>query len=146
MKVYLAGPYAARELLGEYAIELADIGISVTSRWLLETHDITPGTQKAAVDLSDEEVSAHAIADLADVEAADVLVLFTAANVGFEGGGGRHVETGVAIALNKPVVVVGEPENVFHRMGFGVRLVQDWPDAVRALSEYAAARFTQVAR
>jgi hypothetical protein len=29
--------------------------------------------------------------------------------------GGRHVETGVALALDIPVLVWGEAENIFHR-------------------------------
>ncbi|MCL8026331.1 hypothetical protein [Nocardioides bruguierae] len=126
MKVYLAGPYAARSTLHTYAAELEPIGIEVTSSWLKETHEITPGTEKAATDLTDDEVSAHARMDIADVRTADLLVLFTAASVGCEGGGGRHIETGMAIALSKPVLVVGEPENVFHRMGSPVFVFPDW--------------------
>ena len=54
--------------------------------------------------------------DLNDVVRSDLLILFTAAFVGIEGGGGRHVETGWALAHGVPIIVVGQPENVFHRM------------------------------
>jgi nucleoside 2-deoxyribosyltransferase len=129
--VYLAGPYAARDLLGRYARELEQIGYHVGTRWLAEDHSITPGTEGAAVDLADEQAAQHAMDDLADI-----LLAFTAASVlpadervkrGTSGG--RHIETGYALALNKPVVLVGDAENVFHRMPHVTR-VPDWHDAV----------------
>ena len=104
MKVYLAGPYASRATLAQYAAELATIGIKVTSSWLAETHEINDGTEKAATALSDEQVAQHAITDVREVRDSDLLVLFTATSVGCEGGGGRHVETGIALALNRPVL------------------------------------------
>lgn len=129
MKVYLAAPYGSRDTIRTYAAELREIGIAVTSTWLDEQHEINAGTQGAAVALSDEQVSQHAQADIREVRDSDLLVLFTAKAVGAEGGGGRHVETGIALALRKPVLVVGEPENVFHRT-HGVFAVPDWHGAV----------------
>ena len=135
MKIYLAAPYAARELVKGYAAELTRIGFTVTSSWIDETHDINAGTTGAATDLDDTQVAAHAAGDLYDIDLADLLVAFTAKATSTEGGsGGRHVETGYAIAKNKPVVVVGEPENVFHRLGRACTLVPDWHEAVIELS------------
>jgi nucleoside 2-deoxyribosyltransferase len=140
MKVYLAGPYGARAQLTAYAKELAEIGIEVTSSWLAETHEINSGTQGAAVALSDTQVAEHAHTDIREVRDSDLLVLFTAAAIGCEGGGGRHVETGVALALRKPVLVVGEPENVFHRMGSPVFAFPDWHTVVLDLARRFANR------
>jgi nucleoside 2-deoxyribosyltransferase len=152
LTVYLAAPYGSRDTIAGYAAELTSIGITVTSSWLAEKHEINDGTQGAATALSDDQVADHANTDLREVRDSDVLVLFTAAAVGVEGGGGRHVETGAALALGKPVLVVGEPENVFHRLGpRQVFLVADWHAAVldlarrfvvaqRPLPEMAAAR------
>lgn len=129
MKVYLAAPYGSRDTIRTYAAELREVGITVTSSWLNEQHEINPGTEGAATALSDEQVSQHAQTDIREVRNSDLLVLFTAAAVGVEGGGGRHVETGVALALRKPVLIVGEPENVFHRTT-GVFAFPDWHAAL----------------
>lgn len=129
MKVYLAAPYGARGAIRTYAAELREIGITVTSSWLDEKHEINAGTQGAATALSDQQVSDHAQTDIREVRDSDLLVLFTAKAAGTEGGGGRHVETGIALALRKPVLVVGDPENVFHRTT-GVFTFPDWHAAV----------------
>lgn len=115
-KVYVAGPYGAREQLRQVRERLRAHGHVVSSSWMDEDHEVTAGTQGAAVDLPTATVAGYAATDLLEVGDADVLVLFTAASVGVEGGGGRHVETGYALAKGVQVVVVGEPENVFHRL------------------------------
>lgn len=133
--VYLAAPYGARGRIREYAAELEALGYTVTSTWLSETHEINSGSQGAAVALPDEVVSAHAEQDMSDIDQSAVLVLFTAAFLGVEGGGGRHIETGYALAQHLPVVVVGKPENVFHRLGEPVVYLRDtWEEARDALS------------
>lgn len=137
MKVYLAAPYGSRSQVRLYADELQAAGFDVTSTWLAETHEINAGTEGAATSLPDDVVAAHAETDLIDINLSDVLVLFTSAYVGVEGGGGRHVETGYALAQGKPVIVVGEPENVFHRM-LGVHLVADWQHARGVLARWSA--------
>jgi nucleoside 2-deoxyribosyltransferase len=139
MKVYLAAPYGARTLVAGLATELPQVGMRCTSTWLEEQHEITPGTEAAATALDDATVSGHAVQDLADVSRSDVLVLFTAAYFGVEGGGGRHIETGYALAMGKPIIVIGEPENIFHRIGsvpernFSVTIVADWHQAILQL-------------
>lgn len=92
-----------------------------------------------------------------DIKLSDLLVLLTESASALVGGtatsGGRHVETGFALALGKPVIVVGAPENVFHRLrakpgvhGWSVQCVADWHEAVLVLAgrlvehERAAAR------
>lgn len=135
MKIYLAGPYAAREKIAAYARELETIGFTVTSSWLAETHEISEGTTGAAVAISDEEVAAHAETDLRDLTRSDLVALITeqAAGAG-SSSGGRHVETGYAIARDKHVVVVGAPENVFHRAPQRCTCVPDWHAAVVELA------------
>lgn len=145
MRGYLAAPYAARELVAEYAHELVACGIDVTASWLDETHEINAGTLGAAPALTGAEVARHAATDLDDIGRCDVVVLFTAGSLGFDpsevASGGRHVETGYALAKGIPVLVVGEPENVFHRLGHlapqpGVPWVEQvgtWMDAMGEL-------------
>lgn len=135
MKVYLAAPYAARDTAKDYAAELARVGFTVTSSWLEEKHEINDGTTGAATDLTDAQVAVHAAKDLADIDVSDLLVAITAKALGVEGGsGGRHVETGYAIAKGKRVLVVGEPENVFHRLGRACSVVPNWHEAVIELA------------
>lgn len=136
MKVYLAAPYAARDTVRSYAAELTRIGFTVTSSWLNETHEINAGTIGAATELDDDAVAQHAHQNLLDIDKAGLLVSITAATLSVDGGsGGRHVETGYAIAQGLPVIVVGEPENVFHRLGRAAcTVVPDWHEAVIELS------------
>lgn len=144
MKVYIAAPYAARELAKTYADELATIGIECTSTWVTETTTIDNQSTGAATGLDDEQVRQHVTTDLRDIARADVLVHLTAEHVWHNtnssyssskapalNSGGRHVELGYALARNKPIVNVGDPENVFHR-GRGTN-VPDWHSAVLAL-------------
>lgn len=135
MKIYLAAPYAARERVKDYAAELTRVGFTVTSSWLDEKHDIKPETVGAATGLNDAQASTHVETDLRDIDRSDLLVLFTERAVGVDGSsGGRHVETGYALAIGYPVLVVGEPENIFHRSTRRVTCVPDWHEAVVELS------------
>lgn len=140
MKIYLAAPYAVRDTVKQLAAELWRVGFVVTSSWLDETHDIKPGTEGAATDLDDAQVAQHARQDFADIDKSDLFVLWTAEACGAEGGGGRHVETGYALARGIPVVVIGEPENVFHRLDAGVTTVSGWHEAVLELTHRLVAR------
>ena len=142
--VYLAGPYAARARLNVFAEDLRAMLVEVTASWLNETHDITPGTVNAATDLSDADVAKHASDDLDDIGNADLLILITATVAGVPNAtsGGRHVETGFALAMPIPVLVVGQPENVFHRLGAdqGVFIAKDWQDALSKVAAHEAGR------
>lgn len=133
MKVYLAGPYAAREALARCAAELEKVGYTVRARWLDGTHEVV--ADEAAATPQDRERWARE--DLQDVSAVDVLVAFTQAASGCPRdkglSGGRHIETGYALALNKRVVLVGDPENVFHSLN-GITKVADWHEALILLA------------
>lgn len=126
MKLYLAAPYAARDWVREVAApKLVAAGHTMTSEWLLATRAITPATLGTAAASTDAEVMYHAGKDLEEVAAADVLVHFTASYLVARTrldplrdnlhSGGRHVETGYALALHKSVIIMGQPENIFQR-------------------------------
>jgi nucleoside 2-deoxyribosyltransferase len=142
MRVYLAAPYAARDHLRPLAEELRSLGFATTSSWIGEQQDINAGTVGAAVAQTQAEVEAHVVQDFSDLNRTDVVVAFTAVTCArlccgdwlpSFNTGGRHVETGFALAKGKRVIVVGEPENVFHRAA--CRCVPDWHAAVLALVE-----------
>lgn len=124
MKVYTAAPYAARELVRGHREHLLAAGLEPVSSWVHETVKITEGTKGAAAALTDTEVRHHAKGDFRDIRGCALLLHYTAAYcaerlpevdpAGFYSGG-RHVETGYALARGIPVVVLGEAENVFQR-------------------------------
>ena len=140
MRVYLAAPYAARDALRKCADDLTRLGHHCTSSWLKETSEIGAGTVGVAADITDEQAAAHVRTDLRDVRSSQAIVMWTwaaAEPIVVTGGGnsgGRHVEVGAAMAQGIPVVVIGEPENIFHR-GDGVVCVADWHEACLALAD-----------
>ncbi len=107
MMIYIASHSQprARELKGV----LESQGHVIVARWI--DCDAKFGLGVGAY--SDEERRALAVMDEEDVRTADALVLL-AEPEGHLVPGGKHVETGMAIALQRPVFVVGRRENLFH--------------------------------
>lgn len=145
--VYLAAPYALRDALRDYADNLNQLGHICTSTWLNATHQLTPGALGTSPDQDESYAKEHVLGDIDDVSRSDVVVLFT---WGFSklvvpeeqlgtNSGGRHVETGVAMALGIPVLVVGEAENIFHRGG--CKVVPDWLGVLTELRALHDVRF-----
>lgn len=108
MRVYLAARWARRVEIAAIADDFRQRGHRVTSRWLSETID--------AFRLPGEDAALPGTESLADIAAADAVVLFTEdrAQALPENGGGRHFELGFAYALDKLLFIVGPRENVFH--------------------------------
>jgi nucleoside 2-deoxyribosyltransferase len=115
MRAYIAAPYPERDQAIRIMRMLELQGIEVTSTWLR-----SPDT------LSDE----HARVDLADVARADVLVALNPESWNERGTGGRHVEFGYALALGKPIVLVGERSNIFHYLDI-VKRIDDSEDITK---------------
>jgi len=121
--VYLAARIRRRDELLAHAAELNAAGIEVTSSWL---------TMPAPDDWASTVWADLARIDREDVLRADGLILF--AEPELDGGSGRHVEFGMALALGKPTIVVGRVENLFQRLP-EVRVVEDWPAALALLTQ-----------
>ena len=105
MKLYVASQnkYEAQQV----AVLLTKAGHELTSNWAFS---VAPFHTWA---LSVEERKKIAIDDIEDVkQAVDGVVLI--ANEMKLCPGGKHTETGVALALGRRVYVLGEPENIFH--------------------------------
>lgn len=126
MKIYLAAPYAGRDILKEQLDFWTEHGYEVTCGWVKGTRPLGAASYGISAVSTDEEVKAHAQMDLADIDEADVLVHYTAQYLQSLDptlgsvthnlhSGGRHVETGYAIAKDIPVVVIGPLENIFQR-------------------------------
>lgn len=126
MKVYLASRYSLKETMLGYARELRDMGVAVTSRWLAE-----PYTANTTMDQVDpEELRRFALDDLEDIRDADALIFFSESVPTARGG--RHAEFGYALALGKPIMVVGPYENIFHYLS-GIKQVDTWEQAKESL-------------
>ena len=141
LRVYIAAPYSRKDEMNFVKSRLLEIGIGVTSSWLKEPH--SPTAQMG--DLSHEEHQTYALQDIADVRAADAMLFFTDPTKTIIRAG-RHVEFGMAVALNEfrfgnyPIFVVGQDrENIFHHLD-NVSHYDSWKDARNALVEYSANR------
>jgi nucleoside 2-deoxyribosyltransferase len=115
LKVYIAAKFEQQAEVCDKATELEHLGMEVTSRWRFEDGTIP--------------LAACAQMDLDDVKDADVLLLLTS---GGKSGGGKHVETGYAIALGKRVIMVGPKENVFHNLPV-ITIYDRWEQAIDEL-------------
>lgn len=109
MNIYLAGRYGRREEIVGYIADLGGAGHTCSSRWLFQETDST----KRAV--TDEQRQEWAVMEMEDIAKSDAMILFTEEpDVNGAGRGGRHFESGAAVAMNKPLVLVGPRENLFH--------------------------------
>jgi hypothetical protein len=111
MSFYLTARYSRRDELRGYAEKLTKSGFEVGCRWLDTTWVDRPGeSSNAPPERRGENISAN----LEDLCSATTVVSFTEPPATGKGRGGRHVEYGYALALNKTLVVVGPRENLFH--------------------------------
>ena len=141
MKVYLAGGYSTKDQLKKHAEELAAANIQCTSSWLNEPY-------KADATLStiptDAERIKYAMNDLIDINAADVVVLFTIDPTTPFVRGGRHFEAGYAFALmvtgylggSPKLVVCGPRENIFYYLP-QVTVIPTWEVTLQYLKNGA---------
>lgn len=111
MKVYLCARYSRRDELRAVRERLQASGHTVTSSWLDTQweHRDDQGSSAAPPEYREE----YAVKDYNDVLDADCLVAFTEPPRS-GGRGGRHVEFGIALAAGKILIIVGQPENIFH--------------------------------
>lgn len=141
MKIYLAARYSRNDEMRGIRDVLERMGHKVTSRWI-DCHPDTNGTPELENSLSQEALTAapevgarFAQVDVADLEAADVVISFTSPDGG--GKGGRHIEFGYGLARGKQMILVGPRENVFHTLP-EVERYRDWPHLLVTLTEVAA--------
>lgn len=121
MKVYIASFFDTRDRLRPYADKLWAMGHEVVSTWLNEV-------AKPAQMTREEFWRKLAVKDLAEVNAADLLVIDT---FDVTPRGGREVEFGFALGCfqRKTIYLVGPVRNVFHTLAD--RQFDDW-DALLA--------------
>lgn len=130
-KVYLAARYSRDEEMRGVRAVLMALGYEVTSRWI-DCHEGKYPGSFTCERLNDDPGYCAAVGrkDVEDLAAADTVVSFTSPGGG--GKGGRHVEFGLALGLDKRLIIVGPRENVFHTLP-RVQWYPDWPSLVMAL-------------
>ena len=129
-RLYLAAAFERSAEVAGYAMALEAFGYQITSRWLDRDNQL-PGSAVAVHAASPDwakRIEELAALDAEDVVACDRLVCWTGKH-----GSGRNVEFGMAAALSKSLIVVGEPENIFH-LAAGVLRVADFDELLAVLS------------
>ena len=125
--VYLAARFTRKAEMRQYAEDLDELGIGVTSRWVhAGAHEWT-GTPDDAIPAGAQ--LGFAQDDLDDIDAADMLVIFTDQQ-GTRGG--MWVELGYALGQGMPVLVVGPLANIF--CAVADYRVDTWADALAFLA------------
>lgn len=128
MKVYLAAAWSRRKEILAVAEELIEAGVEVTSRWLWEETSLQ---KEARLGNKERDLRERCYYDLADVDAADILVRFTDPETQNRGNiyddksgdkvdvrllsAARMVEWGYAMAKGKSLITVGGKQCVFDR-------------------------------
>lgn len=114
MKVYLAAPWSFKEQAKIVKKIFVDAGFDVVSRWI-DLHVPKPenSIELGWAEANEEIMRREAYNDIEDVKECDVLVLMNIQPRNFESTG-KAVETGIALILDKKVVLVGDKTNVFH--------------------------------
>lgn len=135
MCVYLSGQFEDAPELRRVRDALESAGVRVTSRWLA-TLSSTPATARAHEVGAGSRLAAIARQDMEDIEACDVVVVFNPESARSTGRGGRHVETGYALALRKQVIIVGVRGNVFHWLP-EITVAENWRELIDVLRNNA---------
>ncbi len=104
-RVYLAGPWVEREKAEAYSKILEAAGFEITHPWwVYEGADQT----KESVEFL-EDCANH---DVWGVSSADIVIVINSVK-----SEGKAVETGMAIAWNKPIILIGKkPINIFYHL------------------------------
>jgi nucleoside 2-deoxyribosyltransferase len=102
-RIYLAAPWVRRDEARAAGELIEAAGHTITKKWW-EHRDVP-------IDQADRhlELEQQAIEDLEGVFRAQVFVLLNLAT-----SEGKAVETGLALAYGKPIILVGERSNLFH--------------------------------
>jgi hypothetical protein len=111
---YFAATYDRHAEMREYRnrLQAALSSATVTSRWIdLHGGDLPQALGPDVLNDDPDLGESFALADLSDIDMADVLVAFTGGN---STKGGRHVELGYALETGMTIALVGRRENVFH--------------------------------
>jgi nucleoside 2-deoxyribosyltransferase len=125
MRLYLAARLSLAPVMNEATAFFERYGHVVTSRWHRRGTTEPQGAGRSSL------LAQFAAEDLADIDSADAVVLFTEAGKHFAGG--RHVEAGYALGRGKRLIIFGPRENIFYHLPAVVQVI-DWEGLRKALA------------
>lgn len=123
LQVYIACPWDQRARAATAAVAFEEAGCGITCRWWEQ--DINTDIAKA--------ITKQAMTDYDGIISADLFVLLNHPSP----SGGIHVETGIALELEIPIIIVGERSNIFHYLG-AIEVVETVADAIGLLDDVEA--------
>jgi hypothetical protein len=129
LKIYLSARYSRHLELQTYAKHLESLGHEITSRWIQGNHEIS-GISRGNINHKDNERLARE--DYYDLLIAEQVICFTELSESSYSRGGRHVEYGIALALNKRLIIIGHRENVFYFLP-EIPFYETWNEALAYL-------------
>jgi nucleoside 2-deoxyribosyltransferase len=130
MKIYLAAQFSEQALMKEWRKLLRQNGHYITSRWLeVKESGLDEAHKTNAAD--------EAAKDLQDIKASEIVISKTINRGDMFTGGGRHIEFGYALALDKMLINVGGYESIFHKLAITVPTIEQ---AIEIVNEAAKAK------
>jgi hypothetical protein len=142
VNAYLAARYSRHEEMYKYALELATLGIGCTANWVRGDHEIRSNQQSD----TPQWLRYFGQEDFTDVVRANVFIAFSEEpNAPGRQRGGRHVEFGIALALDIPILIIGPQENIFHHLP-RITHVSSWEEAKNWLMDHIQAGDLEIGR
>ena len=125
MNIYIAAPWEHREF-AKHVAELvnAEDRLTVKASWL-DGKIENLGTD---MDYDSEHLKSEAVKDVIDVSECQAFLLLNVQARGSETSG-KAVETGIALALGKTIIIVGKATNIFHLLSH-VTIVKTIDEAI----------------
>lgn len=133
MIIYLAARYSRFKEMQKVRADLEAIGHIVSSRWINGDHNLDEHC-------TSEEKLRLVHEDIEDLCRADCVMSFTEVPRATNSRGGRHVEFGIGLVLDKRLIVIGPRENVFHHYP-SVEWYPDYQSFYRCLKAEDEERF-----
>lgn len=126
MRVYLAANFNRHPELREYAKLLSEQGHINTASWIYVN-------QNDPSETFHKERWEYAENDMADIRETDILVCFSETDGG-RARGGKHFETGYAVAIGLEIIIVGSKEIIFHELP-GITVVESFNEALEIIDK-----------
>lgn len=111
IKAYIASRLSRKDEMQEIADRLRIVDIENISSWVTGAHDYV-GVPDDRIPVADQANFAQE--DLREIRQADMFLVFTDKPGRGGSRGGKHVEMGFALAIGKPIVIIGPLENIFY--------------------------------
>ncbi len=130
-KIYVSATFARMMEARQIAERLIAEGHEITSTWVYQVlpnqnNPVQPGKAKEYGDRDLEETLKSTLLIQLTGDPKDIVPT----------GGGRHIEFGIALAKQIPIIIIGPRENVFHHIE-GVMVVASVYEAINCLQVIA---------